>query len=371
MLCPYCLDNVTFELGHMAPPHAARTSAGQDGESAIDRSNNAAAGVNRYRCPSCREIVPTMYVLDYNEYPPMVISAVGFSGHGKSVYFASLFHALRHEALARAWPEFYTLALDDASLKIALENLTLLNRGNLPVATPNNFPRPTLLRLENIPMVQNSTLVIYDVAGETFEQARNIEKYAQFLAKAGTVLFLISLPELLADDQDCAAALFQLLNAYIIGVREIGGDTRNQNLVVVFTKADILAKYLSDWEALHAYVARDPYTDLRDVFQYLAGVRQISSELERFTAQGIHASQFLATAKGNFRRVSFSLISALGASPDEETRTLQTAVSPRRVLDPLLMLMAADCLAYRPNDGQVMPTNLFGKVRQAVARLFV
>lgn len=41
-----------------------------------------------------------MYVEEYSKYPPVVVCAIGFRRHGKTIFFASLFYALKYE-LAR------------------------------------------------------------------------------------------------------------------------------------------------------------------------------------------------------------------------------------------------------------------------------
>jgi hypothetical protein len=77
MFCPFCLAEVTFsqEKG--------------------------------YICPTCKEQIPALYVQDYQKYPPVVVSAVGFREHGKTVYFASLFYVLKKSSLPQHWSGFY------------------------------------------------------------------------------------------------------------------------------------------------------------------------------------------------------------------------------------------------------------------------
>jgi hypothetical protein len=90
MLCSFCLDDVRFKREEMI-------------------ENSAPI----YLCPTCNEQVPALYSQDYRQYPPVVVSAIGFRQHGKTVYFASLFYTLKKLALARDWPEFFTMGLDD------------------------------------------------------------------------------------------------------------------------------------------------------------------------------------------------------------------------------------------------------------------
>ena len=59
MICPYCLEDV----------NTAR------------KQRN---GTIYYACPACPEVIPPMYVEEYDLYPPIVMNAIGFRGHGKT-----------------------------------------------------------------------------------------------------------------------------------------------------------------------------------------------------------------------------------------------------------------------------------------------
>ena len=161
-----------------------------------DAMGESGRGNETYRCPKCKLDVPPMYVRGYAKYPPVVGSAVGFTGHGKTVYLASLMHELRGERLAKCWPRFHNLALNDESLTRVVDNMTSLRNGILPEATPVNLEAPTLLRLSGVPKLGSVTLCVYDVSGEVFRRGTTIGKYAPFVAKAKTVLLLISMAEL-------------------------------------------------------------------------------------------------------------------------------------------------------------------------------
>ena len=86
MLCPFCLAEVKFKQEKLPGSLASA-----------------------YLCPDCNEQVPALYAQDYRKYAPVVISAIGFRQHGKTVYFASLFYTLKKLTLARDWPEFFTM----------------------------------------------------------------------------------------------------------------------------------------------------------------------------------------------------------------------------------------------------------------------
>jgi hypothetical protein len=311
MLCPFCLADVSFKRQRM-----------QGNLSLI------------YLCPGCNEQVPALYSQDYRKYPPVVISAVGFRQHGKTVYFATLFYTLKKLTLARDWPDFFTMGLNEDSLDTVYGNARMLEDGALPDSTPKNFPRPTMIRAEGVPMQPNCSLLMYDTGGECFEKPTQLVQFAGFVRRAETVLLLVSV----ADLEDARAGMQQLLNTYVVGVGELGGRTKNQHLVVVFTKADQMAgRFTGPWQDLRSYLIEGSIEALAQPEGYIIRMQEISDLLYRFTEQELHAHEFINAAESNFKSVSFSIISALGTEP--QGARLSVEIVPRRILDPVLWVM--------------------------------
>jgi hypothetical protein len=309
MLCPYCLADVKFRLE------------------------------GSYFCPDCNEKVPAMYVRGYGKYPPRIVSAVGLRGHGKTVYFASLFYVLKESRLPAFWqPDFFALSLTDEDLETVHSNAKMLKDGKLPGSTPMNFPRPTMLRVAGIPMWQNQrdcTLVFYDTSGEAFERASELVKYARFARQAQMVMLLVSLLDL----QDPPHQMQTLLNTYVIGIEDLGGSTRNQDLMVVYTKADAIADRLAipPWDGVRAYLADGSVNSLAQVRGYQRRMYEMSNKLYDFTRKELQSHQFVNLAETSFRSVGFSIVSALGAAPEDGH--LSAEVDPLRVLDPIIWMM--------------------------------
>jgi hypothetical protein len=310
MLCPFCLADVQFTL--------------EEG----------------YFCPDCNEQVPAMYVRGYDRYPPLVVSAVGLRGHGKTVYFASLFYILKESPLSAFWqPDFFALSLSDRDLETVHSNARMLKKGKLPGSTPMNFPRPTMLRVAGIPMWQkhrNCTLVFYDTSGEAFERASELVKYARFAQHAQMVMLLVSL----SDMQDPAHEMRTLLNTYVIGIEDLGGSTREQDLMVVYTKADEMVDRLSSppWSDVRTYLTDGSVSSLAHAGGYRRQMVEISSLLYDFTRVELKADEFVNSAQTNFRGVGFSIVSALGSAPEDGRMPVE--VDPLRVLDPIIWMIA-------------------------------
>jgi len=311
MLCPFCLGEQRFKL---------------------EKADGSVAA--SYVCPECMEPIPALYVQDYRRYPPVVVSAVGFRGHGKTVYFAALFYALKKLRLARQWPDFWTRGLNEESLETIYHNVDMLADGTLPNSTPKNFPRPTLVQVNGIPGQPNCTWLCYDTGGEAFERASLLRENARFVARARTAVFLVALPGM----KDPANEMYKLLNTYALGMAEMGSDTRRQHLVIVYTKADEISGLAGRWAYLKDYLLRSG-TGLADQERYMDELAFVSEEIRAFTSAELGADEFLNLARHSFSSVSFSIVSALGAKPGE--RRLRAAVMPRRVMDPILWLM--DC----------------------------
>lgn len=311
MLCPFCLDDVKFKL---------------------EKQGNSRTAM--YVCPNCNEQVPALYAQDYRKYPPVVISAIGFRQHGKTVYFASLFYTLKKLTLARDWPDFFTMSLNEDSLDTVYGNVRMLEGGVLPDSTPKNFPRPTMIRAEGVPMQPDCTLLFFDTGGESFERPTQLVQFAGFVRRARAAMLLVS-P---ADLEDPRAGMQKLLNTYVVGMRELGGRTEDQHLIVVFTKADQLAVRLGrQWADLRNYLVKGSVGDLARPDGYMERMHNISDRLLQFTEQELSAHEFVNAALANFKSINFSIISALGAQP--QGARLPVNIVPRRILDPMLWVM--------------------------------
>ena len=321
MLCPFCLAQVK------------------------QFTKNANTG---YTCPvpECKESVPALYVEGYPQYPPVVLSSVGFRGHGKTVYLATLFHVLAHHELLRHWQYFYKTASGDYSLEILEANSKMLKEGKLPNSTPQNFPKPTLIQVKGIP-TGKATLLCYDAAGESFEKATRMVTYAKFLTRSTTVLFLLSIPDLEREGADVAQEMEKLLTVYRNGIAQLGGKTQLQRLVVVYTKADQWTALFHDrYSGLQDYLQAGTFDGLADYPTYKKSLFATSEQLRTLTAEHLKAQAFLNNANDNFDGVRFCVVSALGASPKDQQ--LQTSIAPRRVLDPLLWVLDKDPFRTRP-----------------------
>jgi hypothetical protein len=274
----------------------------------------------------------------------VIVSAVGFRGHGKTIQFASLFHMLKEGSLARQWDGFYTQGLDEDDLNTIYMNVEMLRQGILPEASPKNFPRPTMIRITGMPGQPNCTWLCYDTGGECFEKPRQLVQYANFVRCANTVMFLVCTTGMHRPSVE----MFRLMNTYLSGMGELGGRTKNQHLIVVFTKADELtAEFKGEWSDLRNYLSKDAVEAPRDFARYVRQMTRISARLKSYTREFYGASEFMNAARRNFKSLEFCAVSALGAKPLDDNKRLGVHVSPKRILDPMLWLMLKSKPAWR------------------------
>jgi hypothetical protein len=183
-------------------------------------------------------------------------------------------------------------------------------------------------------MQPNCTLLFFDTGGESFEKPTQLVQFAGFVQRAKAVLLLISVPDL----EDPRSGMQRLLNTYVVGMRELGGQTEDQHLIVVYTKGDHLAtRFTSKWQSLRTYLIEGSVEALAHPEGYMERMYDVSDQLLDFTERELHAYEFLNTTEANFKSINFSIISALGAAP--LGARLPVKIIPRRILDPLLWVM--------------------------------
>jgi hypothetical protein len=276
-----------------------------------------------------------LYSQCYDQFSkrPALLSVVGFTGHGKTVYLASLMHALE-KSLIRLWPSpFYRMGLDQNTVDTVIQNSMLLTRGELPQSTPKTFPRPSIHLLNQIPQYGTRGLIVYDPSGESFNSGQDIMDFAGFVQRARVVMFLVSIADL---EEPKADHLFRLLNNYVLGMANMKGKTRDQHLVVTFTKADQLLESLAPYPLVVRHLISDS-NELASPKKYTATMTTISNVLSDYMRMELQAINFMRLAQTQFKSVVYCAVSALGAAPEQNR--LLTAVEPRCVVDPFLWVL--------------------------------
>jgi hypothetical protein len=132
------------------------------------------------------------------------------------------------------------------------------------------------------------------------------------------------------------AKLHDLLSTYVQGLTEMGGHPKHQDLLVVFSKGDLLGPRLSEWKQIRQHLAAGSLENLRNfkLATYVLTMKRLSARLRKFAKKELQAIQFLNFANDEFKSVEFSIISSLGARP--EGNRLQVEINPKCIFDPLI-----------------------------------
>lgn len=326
MLCPFCLKENTI----------TKVEEG---------------GRTKYVCSEHPEpTIPIIYA-EKDKLQRDLISAIGFRGHGKSAYFTSLFASLDSLSHRDIWPRFSYNPVNEQSLDIVYTNVKAFNEGKLPAATPVNFPIPTIVEFSDMPKFKDRFLIFYDTGGENFERASRLIKNAEFVKKSQTAIFFISLNDINYNPRE----MHRLLSVYIQGLKEIGGNPKEQQLLVVLTKGDLLSKKLEEYPAIGEYLIKGSVKDPRysNIRSQMSEMKKISKHLKHFLEDDIGAGSFIQLGRKNFKNVEFCIISALGSAPTGDQ--LDINATPKRIFDPIIWVMY--------NSTSLIPSFFFNNIK--------
>ena len=305
MLCPVCLRDVNrFD------------------ESVDER------GVPILTCPACSAPnIPLLYQEEYEKHPAIVLSIIGLTHHGKTVYITSLIDEL--ERLGASWDGFFCNWLDETQLRVIRKRLQEIAAGRLPDATRSVFQRPQVVRLSNIPRVGGCQLLIYDTGGETFETVDGIREAGKYVFHSNSIVWLMSLQK---DDLQTHQILSDTMTIYTQAMATMKANTRNQNLIIALTKGDLLLQVADLPQSARDFLNNDVLDPRHDPWQRL---EKLSSDLENWLKNsGYH--NMVNTARNRFKSVRYCIVSAQGSHATDQKLKLQ--IMPRGVLAPLFWL---------------------------------
>jgi hypothetical protein len=310
--CPFCFHTQTFR---------------------VDTPNPVCQNQN------CGKEIPSAYVKEYSQVKPNWIHAIGFRGHGKTVYLTSLIDHI--EKVPFIWSDSTNRILNQASLQKIREHRAQIFNGDMPEPTPENFPTPLLLHIKKMRRWGNSCVIMHDTAGENFADINKATTNGRFILDSNTSLFILSIANIETEPQNRLSDLFDI---YLAALDKLGSDNnKKRNIVVVYTKADLIidklpddvGKYLRDdnlWDNLQSRTPRN-LADM-DMRAYVENMMYMSNKLHEFTKKEIESGLTLINSASERNiNLRFCVTSALGSAPNNENK-LTMPPYPRRVLDP-------------------------------------
>ncbi len=321
------------------------------------------------------EMVPNIYVKDYNKVPPLWLVTVGFSRHGKTTYLAAL--AMMLENISKVWNQVYYRPLDQYTFEAIRQMRREAIHGELPPKTAREKSRPLLFNVYDLPESGSRCLVMYDVAGEVYNSLSEVEHYVPFLKQVSTTWFLVSLTDLKEDVE--GKKLPDLFHSYLTGMENLRIDLKGRNLIVVYTKGDTLLS-----KEFREYLMEDPFqgvtlpeAEIMDSesfsFQnYIEKMKRVSTIFEEYTRKKVEGgSAFISMVKASGMNLVFSVTSALGQDPTTPDR-LSVNARRYRVLDPFLWAITLEsrevlrsiCLVAdtSPTGGSIYDDGILGNI---------
>lgn len=316
IICPYCLNSQTFTRNNI--------------------------------CEHCNQEVPPKYINSAKKRVPVWLVTVGNKQHGKTTYVDSM--AVTVENLGKIAEGTYYSYLDTYTFDQIRQMRQEVQKGILPESTQSlETPQPLLINIHNFLGHEVNTLAIFDLAGEIFDNRSEIGRYATAIRHAQTIWFLVSLDDLIKDQE--GRSISDLFEVYLAGMEQLGASIRGRNVLIVYTKADKLAQILPD--EIRNYLRHDPYCNLKqmkrqeaaahllDDYAYEQEMRRVSDALEDFTYNDVEGGIALINMiKSSGMNLSFAITSSLGQ--DAAGRQMGTEIQRYRVLDPLIWALTLD-----------------------------
>ncbi|MPL97682.1 hypothetical protein SDC9_43874 [bioreactor metagenome] len=292
-------------------------------------------------CPYCKTNLPIEYVRRSEQSTPCFVQMVGWSSHGKSVYLQTLTSMIMR--LSSIWRNTYIYSPQtNPTLTYTRQVREYLRTGVMPPATHMDIQEAYIMQLLGMERWGNRTIVVRDVAGESFNNLQYSVKYTPYLIHVPTVIMFFSLFDL----KESNFSVDELMNGYIqtFFANDPSLQKKKRTAIITISKADLLLTELSS--SISNYLISDPFSNLIqpaemnenpayvDMSQYVQNMHQISEEIKDWIDQSTSGHNLLMLARENNIQLKFSIVSSTG-SPVPDDHKIKIGIRPLRVLDPL------------------------------------
>lgn len=296
-------------------------------------------------CPHCHNELP----LTSGRGPTKIISVVGASQVGKTVFMTSMIHSIQNSSASH-----FNAACTPVSSKYSEDikkNYDLIfNEGQLLNATQKEIHvEPLILQLKYKDSSKPSpTLVFYDVAGEGMTDQNYLQIHAPHIKNSAGILFLVDplqmrtlrtklylqnaeekgdFTEVYAEPKEILIHLFE--NFIAMSEKE----TTKIPTAIVITKSDMLKefkdeKYIHENSNIFSNYSHKEYFNLCQYENIDGEVRSFMSKVDL---------PFKDAVEAYFSNNGFFAVSSLGCNPNNQR--IQEIVSPIRVDEPFLWLL--------------------------------
>jgi hypothetical protein len=299
-------------------------------------------------CSHCGAILPIQIL----EIPNLLISIVGATLSGKTSYVALMLHEMSKVITM--------MPLNSESAEHYNYDLKRIYNGELPEATPIDFPLPQMWKIQSYKRkYENSfaeyAFTIYDGSGDAHGNLLAFNSYHNRYIAASKAIIL-TIDPLFFSKVRCGYAVDQNVmrnslagyegegkNAedivhsvakYIESARGIKStQILNIPVAVVLTKFDTILTHKSF--AQHALI-KSQSRIIRDGKVDITEIQQVDGEIRNWLNE-IGEAAFIGALHSHFKEFYFFGVSSYG-TPPKDAYTLPDDIRPHRVLDPILWL---------------------------------
>ena len=304
----------------------------------------------------CGRKLPPRYVEYARKGNITSLGTFGLPQHGKTALLSSLMEAA--QGVTKIVPGSFVSPLGDETLKTLNEWRARFGSGtvNMPSTAPRERPLPLLVQNNKFLITQSSILAAYDLAGEALVNAGSTPELVRALSKVNTIWCVVSLDDLINKNEE-GYDMAGLFNTYLEAMTNLHMPIKRKNILVVYTKADILLGMNEGLEPLPSevisYLGNDPYSEIRtrrgaelprfDEDAYFARMCEISDILQEYTIDFVPGGgAFVNMVIEEGANVYFTINSAFGAALAAGNTRAGLAVKGYRVLDPLIWAIKLD-----------------------------
>ncbi|OBR62607.1 hypothetical protein A7K91_03085 [Paenibacillus oryzae] len=299
-------------------------------------------------CPHCHNELP----LPSGKVPSNIISIVGASASGKSVYMASLIHTLQQTTASNFSAACMPLNAEISRRFRQNYEEPIFERGMMISTTLRDVVQEPFIfqfrfKDETIPPL---TLVFFDVAGEGMVDDAYLDIYASHIKNSAGILFMVDPMQIktirdrllvrFGDRQEEFPSQYDEPREIVISLFQnfIGHEEKSATDIptaVVITKSDML-QHLKEEDG--EYIRPNS-----NVFKNV--VHQRSLDLDEFNNINGEVTRFIEKVDRPFkdaldvyfRDTAYFAVSALGANP--VNKQITGVVNPIRVDEPLIWLL--------------------------------
>jgi len=295
-------------------------------------------------CPYCHNDIPK----SAGFAPSTIISVVGATQSGKSVYLTSLIHTLK-TVTPRNFPIFCTPINNEMGRKFKLEYED-------PLIESGFLLDPTQKEKQQEPFIftfsfaddgkPEINIAFFDVAGEGMVDVAYMDIYAAHIRNSSGILFLVDPSQFrsigqkvqLKNDMEYTGSFADEPVSVLSGLVEDyiykqGGGVSDIPTAVVLTKTDLLEALQKDGEYIRPN-SRFFANFTHNTFFNLSEFENIHGEVDELFAD--IDPNFRNALKRRFAKMGFFAVSALGSQPQGQR---VASFAPMRVDEPFLWIL--------------------------------